>query len=95
MLVGPERGDSARKVARMLADVTWAESAGLATAWVPQLPSDFDALVAVALMGAATSRIELGTAVVPLQAHIDTALVDRVAEKLDRMKKRPHGPTPV
>ena len=33
--------------------------------------------------------------VVPLLAHIDTALVDCVAAKLDRMKKRPHGPTPV
>ncbi|MFF5141539.1 TIGR03564 family F420-dependent LLM class oxidoreductase [Streptomyces sp. NPDC013157] len=74
VMIGPERGDSARKVSRMIADVEWAESAGLDTAWVPQVPSDFDALTAVALMGARTSRIELGTAVVPLQAQHPVAL---------------------
>ncbi|MGW3285911.1 TIGR03564 family F420-dependent LLM class oxidoreductase [Streptomyces sp. NPDC001002] len=74
VMIGPERGDSARKVSRMIADVQWAESAGLDTAWVPQVPSDFDALTAVALMGASTSRIELGTAVVPLQAQHPIAL---------------------
>ncbi|MFJ4781997.1 TIGR03564 family F420-dependent LLM class oxidoreductase [Streptomyces sp. NPDC088794] len=74
VMIGPERGDSARKVSRMIADVRWAESAGMDTAWVPQVPSDFDALTAVALMGASTSRIELGTAVVPLQAQHPVAL---------------------
>jgi len=73
-MIGPERGDSARKVARMIADVEWAEAAGLDTAWVPQIPTDFDALVAVALMGMRTTRIELGTAVVPLQAQHPIAL---------------------
>ena len=73
-MIGPERGDSARKVARMIADVEWAEAAGLDTAWVPQIPTDFDALVAVALMGTRTTRIELGTAVVPLQAQHPIAL---------------------
>ncbi|MFF2846254.1 LLM class F420-dependent oxidoreductase [Streptomyces sp. NPDC058001] len=73
-MIGPERGDSARKVSRMLADVEWAETAGLDTAWVPQIPTDFDALTAVALMGARTERIELGTAVVPLQAQHPIAL---------------------
>src|SRR6516165_3400958 len=73
-MVGPERGDSARKVTRMLADIDWAESAGLDSAWIPQIPNDFDALVAVALMGTRTTRIELGTAVVPLQAQHPIAL---------------------
>ena len=73
-MIGPERGDSARKAARMLADVQWAEAAGLDTAWIPQIPTDFDALVAAALMGASTTRIELGTAVVPLQAQHPIAL---------------------
>ena len=41
---------------------------------MPQVPNDFDALTAVALMGARTSRIELGTAVVPLQAQHPIAL---------------------
>lgn len=74
VMIGPERGDSARKASRMIADVEWAESAGMDTAWIPQVPTDFDALTAVALMGAATSRIELGTAVVPLQAQHPIAL---------------------
>jgi F420-dependent oxidoreductase-like protein len=74
VMIGPERGDSARKISRMIEDVKWAESAGLDTAWVPQIPSDLDALTAVALMGANTSRIEIGTAVVPLQAQHPIAL---------------------
>lgn len=74
VMIGPERGDSARKIARMIDDVKWAEDAGLDTAWVPQIPSDLDALTAVALMGASTSRIEIGTAVVPLQAQHPIAL---------------------
>jgi len=74
VMIGPERGDSARKVERMIEDVEWAEAAGLDTAWIPQVPSDFDALLAVALMGVRTSRIELGTAVVPLQAQHPIAL---------------------
>jgi F420-dependent oxidoreductase-like protein len=74
MMVGPERGNPARKVPRMIEDVLWAESAGLDTAWVPQIPGDFDALIAVALMGMQTARIELGTAVVPVQAQHPVAL---------------------
>jgi 5,10-methylenetetrahydromethanopterin reductase len=74
VLIGPERGGSARKLTHMIEDVRWAEASGLATAWVPQIPSDLDALIAVALMGQRTSRIELGTAVVPLQAQHPVAL---------------------
>ena len=74
VMIGPERGDSARKAGRMIEDVLWAERAGLDSAWIPQVPTDFDALVAVALMGARTERIELGTAVVPLQAQHPIAL---------------------
>lgn len=75
VMVGPEQGDTARKVDRMLKDVEWAENAGLDTVWVPQIPTDFDALTAVALMGTRTSRIEIGTAVVPLQAQHPVHLV--------------------
>lgn len=74
VMIGPERGDSARKASRMLDDVKWAESAGLDTAWIPQVPTDFDALITVALMGTVTERIEIGTAVVPLQAQHPIAL---------------------
>ncbi|MGW2520595.1 TIGR03564 family F420-dependent LLM class oxidoreductase [Streptomyces sp. NPDC001617] len=74
VMIGAERGDSVRKVSRLIADAQWAESAGMDTAWIPQVPTDFDALTAVTLMGARTSRIELGTAVVPLQAQHPIAL---------------------
>src|SRR5207302_8711720 len=73
-MIGAERGDSARKVGKMLADIEWAEAAGMDTAWIPQVPNDFDALLAVALMGTRTTRIELGTAVVPLPAQHPIAL---------------------
>src|ERR1700677_3870386 len=69
VMIGPQPADSARKVTRILADIDWAETAGLDSAWIPQIPNDFDALLAVALMGSCTNRIELGTAVVPLQRH--------------------------
>src|SRR6202789_2086031 len=73
-MIGAERGDSARKVTKMLADIEWAEAAGMDTAWIPQVPNDFDALLAAALMGTRTTRIELGTAVVPLPAQHPIAL---------------------
>ncbi|MGV9408541.1 TIGR03564 family F420-dependent LLM class oxidoreductase [Nocardia sp. NPDC003693] len=74
VMIGPEKGDTARKLERMLRDIEWAESAGLDTAWIPQIPTDFDALTAIAAMAARSSRIELGTAVVPLQAQHPVAL---------------------
>jgi len=73
-MIGAERGDMARKVKKLLEDIEWAESAGLDTAWMPQVPNDFDCLTMVSLMGTRTSRIELGTAVVPLQAQHPIAL---------------------
>ena len=74
VMIGAERGDSARKVAKLIADIEWAESAGMDTAWMPQVPGDFDALTMVALMASRTTTIELGTAVVPLQAQHPIAL---------------------
>ncbi|MBF6339165.1 TIGR03564 family F420-dependent LLM class oxidoreductase [Nocardia abscessus] len=74
VMIGPEKGDSGRKLERMLRDIEWAESAGMDTAWIPQIPTDFDALITIAAMGLRTSRIELGTAVVPLQAQHPIAM---------------------
>ena len=54
VMVGPERGRYSTKVDRMRADVRWAEEAGLASVWIPQIPDDFDALTAAALLGAET-----------------------------------------
>ena len=73
-MIGADRGDMARKIGKFLADIEWAESAGLDTAWMPQVPDDFDVRTRVSLMGSRISRIELGTAVVPLQAQHPIAL---------------------
>jgi F420-dependent oxidoreductase-like protein len=77
LMIGPERGRYRTKVERMLADARWAEQAGLATVWIPQLPDDFDALTAAALIGATTGRIEIGTAVVPVQPRHPIALANQ------------------
>ncbi len=74
VMVGPERGRYSSKVDRMLADARWAEAAGLASLWIPQIPDDFDALTAAALIGAQTSTIEVGTTVVPVQPRHPIAL---------------------
>jgi len=73
-MVGPERGRYPTKIERMLADARWAEGAGLASLWIPQIPDDFDALTAAALIGMRTSTIEIGTAVVPVQPRHPIAL---------------------
>ncbi len=73
-MAGPERGRYATKVERLLADAQWAEDAGFASVWVPQIPDDFDALTAATLIGTRTSRIEIGTAVVPVQPRHPIAL---------------------
>ena len=73
-MIGPERRDTARKPEGMVRDIEWAEGAGMDTAWIPQIPSDFDALLTVALLATRTTRIELGTAVVPLQTQHPIAL---------------------
>src|SRR5215467_6438814 len=49
----------------LLANAREAEQLGFATGWLPHIPWSLDALTAVALAGQVTSRIELGTAVVP------------------------------
>jgi len=74
IMIGPERGRYATKVERLRADARWAEEAGLSSIWVPQIPDDFDALTAAALVGAETERIEIGTAVVPVQPRHPIAL---------------------
>ena len=74
IMVGPETRRYHAKIDQMVGDAKAADEAGFATAWIPQLPQDFDAMTAVALMGRETSRIELGTAVVPLQSRHPIAL---------------------
>ncbi len=74
---GPERGRYREKVARLIAGAQAAEDAGFETVWVPQIPDEFDALTALALMGNSTSRIELGSAVVPVQSRHPVAMAQQ------------------
>lgn len=76
-MIGPERGRYAKKVERLAADARQAEEAGLHSVWIPQIPDDFDALTAAAVIGAATSRVEIGTAVVPIQPRHPVALAQQ------------------
>jgi len=74
VMIGPERGRYGTKVDRLRADARWADEAGFATAWVPQIPDELDALTAATIVGTETGRIEVGTAVVPVQPRHPIAL---------------------
>jgi len=73
-MIGPETGRYQEKVARLEAAAVEAEQAGFTSIWVPQIPGEFDALTAISLMGRATERIELGTAVLPIQTRHPIAM---------------------
>ena len=77
LMVGPERNRYATKVKRLISDATWAEEHGLSSVWVPQIPDEFDAMTAAALIAQATTRIEVGTAVVPVQTRHPVALLQQ------------------
>lgn len=64
-----------------------AEQAGFASAWLPQVAT-VDALMALALAGAATSRIELGTAVVPTYPRHPTVLATQALTAQDATGNR-------
>jgi len=70
LMVGSDRERArADRLAGLLSDAVAAESAGFHSFWFPQVPGYLDALTAVALIGTATSGIEVGTAVVPIQTR--------------------------
>ncbi len=57
------------RFAGLIDDARAAEDAGFASFWMPQVPGYLDAMTALALIGQATDRIELGTAVLPIQTR--------------------------
>ena len=70
LMVGSDKERSRTdRLAGLLADASAAESAGFTSFWMPQVPGYLDAMTAVALIGQVTERIELGTAVVPVQTR--------------------------
>ncbi len=64
-------------VDELLANARQAEELGFATGWLPHIPWSLDAVLAAALAGQVTSRIELGTAVVPTYPRHPLALAQQ------------------
>jgi F420-dependent oxidoreductase-like protein len=71
-----ERARSER-LAGLLADGQAAESAGFTSFWIPQVPGYLDAMTAIALLGRVTDRIEIGTAVIPIQTRHPVAMAQQ------------------
>jgi Luciferase-like monooxygenase len=70
LMVGSDKERSrADRLSGLVADGAAAESAGFNAFWMPQVPGYLDAMTAVTLIGQATERIEIGTAVVPIQTR--------------------------
>lgn len=70
LMVGSDKERArADRLAGLIDDGTGAESAGFTAFWIPQVPGYLDAMTAVTLIGQATARIEIGTAVVPIQTR--------------------------
>jgi F420-dependent oxidoreductase-like protein len=78
LMIGPEKGRYRQKVAQLIADAQAAEREGFTSLWIPQIPGDFDALTAMTLVGQATKRLELGTAVLPIQTRHPIAMAQEV-----------------
>src|SRR5579872_4509450 len=75
--VSADRGRYRTKVEKLQADARWADQAGLDSVWTPQIPDEFDVMTAAALLGAATSRIEVATSVVPIQPRHPVVLAQQ------------------
>jgi F420-dependent oxidoreductase-like protein len=70
VMVGSDKERSrGERLAGLVADGAAAESAGFTSFWMPQVPGYLDAMTAVTLIGQVTERIEIGTAVVPIQTR--------------------------
>ena len=69
-----QRGD---RLAGLIADCRAAEDAGFASFWIPQVPGYLDAMTAVALLGQITERIEIGSAVIPVQTRHPIAMAQQ------------------
>src|ERR1700710_695021 len=70
MMVGSDKErPRADRLAGLAAAGAAAGNGGFSTFWMPQVPGYLDAMTAVTLIGQATDRIEIGTAVVPIQTR--------------------------
>jgi F420-dependent oxidoreductase-like protein len=65
------------RLAGLVEDAQAIERDGVASVWIPQIPGYLDAMTALAVIGQATARIELGTAVVAIQTRHPLALAQQ------------------
>ena len=78
VMVGSDRErPRAQRLAGVVEDANAAEKDGFSSFWMPQVPGYLDAMTAVALIGAATERIEIGTAVMPVQTRHPVAMAQQ------------------
>lgn len=79
VMVGSDRErPRADRLDGLLEDGMAAEAAGFASFWFPQVPGYLDAMTAVALLGRVTDRLEIGTAVVPIQTRHPLIMAQQV-----------------
>jgi alkanesulfonate monooxygenase SsuD/methylene tetrahydromethanopterin reductase-like flavin-dependent oxidoreductase (luciferase family) len=70
LMIGSDKERPRReRLSGLVTDVQEAEQAGFTSVWVPQVPGYLDAMAAIAVLGLATDRIELGTSVMPIQSR--------------------------
>jgi F420-dependent oxidoreductase-like protein len=70
LMIGSDKErQRSERLPALVDDVGAAERDGFTSMWIPQIPGYLDAMTAVAITGQATERIELGTAVVPIQTR--------------------------
>ncbi|OBF52826.1 TIGR03564 family F420-dependent LLM class oxidoreductase [Mycolicibacterium monacense] len=80
LMVGSDRERTrADRLDGLLDDGRTAEAQGFASFWFPQVPGYLDAMTAVALLGRVTERIEIGTAVVPIQTRHPLVMAQQAA----------------
>ena len=65
------------RLAGLIADGRAAEDAGFTSFWIPQVPGYFDAMTAIAVLGQITERIEIGSAVIPIQTRHPIAMAQQ------------------
>ncbi|BBY14933.1 TIGR03564 family F420-dependent LLM class oxidoreductase [Mycolicibacterium litorale] len=80
LMVGSDRERSrSERLSGLLDDGRTADEQGFASFWFPQVPGYLDAMTAVALLGRVTERIEVGTAVVPIQTRHPLIMAQQAA----------------
>lgn len=75
-------------LAEVRARARQAEEFGFASGWIPYLPWSLDALVALQAAGQATSRIELGTSVIPTYLFHPLALARQASSVREVLGER-------